>query len=346
MSTRKFTKIAAATAGAVSLAVTVAACGSSSGGSKGSGGSSTTTVVTQAGTGARLTGTYGASTLWKWVPNGMYPSDVSETPSGAYTTGTTIKVNAKYSAASASCNTLIDMTSGPGFGEQAYLIDQGENSAKTVSYSYGAYEFTTAAQASGFVKELAARFASCGSFTYSNSQGASAPVTMGDGPSTQAAAEVTSGNTIADLRASLTYKGKTNVGDYVFAADGNVVVFANSFTTTGAVDTAVDNAKVVQEILAAFTTGETGVPSASAGASSAGASYTPCVVNGQTVPAYLQYTNKKFADECASASAATAAETASGVRRDDAADHPHRHGAADLAAVRQPAGTACGLHHG
>jgi hypothetical protein len=298
VSTRKFTKIAAATAGAVSLAVTLAACGSSSGGSKGSGGSSTTTVVTQTGTGARLTGTYGASTLWKWVPNGMYPNDVSETPSGAYTTGTTIKVNAKYSAASASCNTLIDMTSGPGFGEQAYMIDQGENSAKTVSYSYGAYEFTTAAQASEFVKELAARFAACGSFTYSNSQGASAPVTMGDGPSTQAAAEVTSGDTIADLRASLTYKGKTNVGDYVFAADGNVVVFANSFTTTGAVDTAVDNAKVVQEILAAFTTGETGAGSASATSPASGASWTPCVVHGQTVPPVIEYSSPQWEKAC------------------------------------------------
>ena len=320
MSTRQFTKIAAATAGAVSLALTLAACGSSSGSAKNVGGSSTSTVVTQTGTGARLTGTYSATALWNWVPNGMYPNDVSATPSGAYTTGTTIKVNAKYSAASASCNTLIDMTSGPGFGEQAYMIDQGENSAKTVAYSYGAYEFTTAAQASEFVKELAARFAACGSFTYTNSQGASAPVTMGDGPSTQAAAEVTSGNTIADLRASLTYKGKTNAGDYVFAADGNVVVFANSFTTTGAVDTAVDNAKVVEQILTAFTTGETGVPSASAsaGASSAGASYTPCVVNGQTVPAVLQYTNKKFAAECASASAATAAGNRILVYRADA----------------------------
>ena len=307
MSTRQFTKILAASAGAVSLAVTLAACGSSSGSAKNVGGSSTTTVVTQTGTGARLTGTYSASTLWNWVPNGMYPSNIGATPGGAYQTGTTIKVNAKYNAASATCNTLIDDTSGPGFGEQAYMIDQGENSAKTVAYSYGAYEFTTAAQASEFVKELAARFASCGSFTYTNSQGASAPVSMGDGPSAQAAAEVTSGNTVADLRASLTYKGKTNAGDYVFAADGNVVVFANSFTTTGSVDTVVDNAKVVQQILAAFTTGETGAGSASATSPASGASFTPCVVHGQTVPPMIEYSSPQWEKACGVTPEATAA---------------------------------------
>lgn len=307
MTSKHSTRVMAAAASVVAAGLLLAACGGGGSSNKNGGSGSGSSVVTQAGTGARLTGTYSASALWNWVPTSMYPSDVSEVQGGLYTTGSAIKVNSKYDAASASCNTLIDMTSGPGFGEQAYLIDQGENSAKTVAYSYGAYEFASAAQASTFVEELAAKFASCGSFTYSNSQGASAPVTMADG-STSVAAEVTSGNTIADLRASLTYKGKTNAGDYVFAADGNVVVFANSFTTTGSVDTAVDNAKVVEKILTAFTTGETG--GASAG-SSASASFTPCVVGGQTVPAYLQYTDKKFADECASASAATARSAAS-----------------------------------
>ena len=297
----------AAAASVVAAGLLLAACGGGGSSNNKGGGSAASGVVTQTGSGARLTGTYSATAMWAWVPNSMYPSDVTEIQNGAYTTGTTIKAVSKYDASSASCSELTDFTSGPGFGEEAYLIDQGENSAKTVSYSYGAYEFATAAEATTFVKELSARFAACGSFTYTSASGTSAPVTMSDGPSSEAA-EVTSGNTIADLRASLTFKGKTDVGDYVFAADGDVVVFANSFSINGAVDTTVDNAKVVQQILAAFTTGEAG--GASAG-TSASASYVPCVVNGQTVPAMLQYGDKKFAAECAAAAVATARSRAS-----------------------------------
>ena len=309
MTSKQITRVVAAAASVVVAGSLLAACGgggSNSNTNKG-GGSGASGVVTQTGQGARLAGTYSATAMWAWVPNGMYPSDVTEIQNGAYTTGTTIKAVSKYDASSASCSELTDFTSGPGFGEEAYLIDQGENAAKTVSYSYGAYEFATAAEATTFVKELSARFAACGSFTYTNAAGTSAPVTMSDGPSSEAA-EVTSGNTVADLRASLTFKGKTDVGDYVFAADGDVVVFANSFSINGSVDTTVDNAKVVQQILTAFTAGEAG--GASAGAS-ASASYTPCVVNGQTVPAMLQYTNKKFAAECAAAAVATARSKAS-----------------------------------
>lgn len=310
MSTRQFTKIAVAAAGAVSLALTLAACGNS-GSSKSGNGSGTSAVVNQAGSGTRLSGTHTADEFYSWVPSAMYPSNVSSIPEGFYSTGSKIAVNGKYAdVASASCSTILDYTSGPGFGEEAYFIDQGEDSAAQNSYAYGMYEFNSAAQASNLVDELAAKFASCGSFTYSNSSGASAPVTMTVGARSEAA-EVTSANTAVDLRLTLTYKGKTDVGDYVFAADGNVVVFATSASTTGTVSTAVDNAKVVQETLAAFTSAETG--GASAG-SSESASYTPCVVNGQTVPAPLQWGDPTFAAECASASAATAAGKGDSIR--------------------------------
>ncbi|HTJ72799.1 MAG TPA: hypothetical protein VL551_34995 [Actinospica sp.] len=266
MTSSKITRIVTATASVVVAGSLLAACGGggSNSDSKNGGSGSSSAVVTQAGSGARLAGTRTADQFYAWVPSGLYPSDVNEVPDGLYTTGSKIAVNAKYSAASASCETLLDYTSGPGFGESAYIIDQGEDSAKKNSYSYGVYEFSTAAQATEFVKELSARFTACASFTYTNN-GTSAPVTMADGPVSEAS-EVASGNTVAVLRASMTFNGKSIAGDYVFAADGNVVVFANSFSTTGAVSTAVDNAKVVQEILTAFTSGE-----ASAG-SSAGAS--------------------------------------------------------------------------
>ncbi|MBR7824944.1 sensor domain-containing protein [Actinospica sp. MGRD01-02] len=254
--------------------------------------------MTQAGAGARLSGTHTADQFYSWVPAAMYPSDVSPIPEGFYDTGNKIAVNSKYAdVASASCSMILDYASGPGFGEEAYFIDQGEDSAAKNSYAYGMYEFSTPAQASALVNELAAKFASCGSFTYSNSSGASAPVTLTVGPRSEAA-EVTSANTAVDLRLTLTYKGKTDVGDLVFAADGNVVVFATSASTTGTLSTAVDNAKVVQETLSAFTSAEAGGASPSAGASSAAASWTPCVVGGQTVPPSIEYSSPEWEKKC------------------------------------------------
>lgn len=247
MSSKNTKKIIAGSASAVLLVGALAACGGGGSNNKGGSGSGS---ATQAGQGARLTGTYSAADFWAWVPNGMYPSNISETPDGSYTTGHVVKVNAQYAWSSMSCDQALEESGGPGFGEEAYGLDQGETSSKTEDFAYGYYEFPSAADAAAFVQAAGAKYSECGNFTVTNN-GSSVPISMsvGSAPSVPAA------NATVDLRQTATVNGKEVVAEFVVSADGNVVVFAES-AGNGSIPTQVSNATVVEQMLTAFAAGE------------------------------------------------------------------------------------------
>lgn len=207
MSTKHFTKLAAGAVSAVLVASTLAAC-SSSGGSSNSGngsgaGSSGGSVVTQTGQGARLSGVYSAQEINAWIPANMYPSDITDDSAGDFSTGELVFANAKFSWPSMSCTDVVQDASGPGFGEVAYEINAGQNSGKGTYYAYGFYEFKTADQAAAFVRQAAAKFQSCGSFTATLSNGGTLPVTFSLGASSVVAG-ITSADVAVDLRENLT----------------------------------------------------------------------------------------------------------------------------------------------
>lgn len=246
--TSKTLKATAGTAGAALLALTLAGCGSSSNSGKaGSSGGNAGGVVTQQGQGARLSGTYSALDIWGWIPDNLYPSDISEVPNGGYNTGSLVKVNKKNDINTMSCSDLVQNAGAPGFGEEAYLIDQGANSADTQFYGYMVYEWPTAAQAAEFVHELAARFTACGSFT-ANYNGTSLPVTLSVGPNPS----VPAADTLVDLRDKAVNQGKTAVGEFVVAADGNIVLVETDSSATGTLPTAVSLSQLSQTLLSDF----------------------------------------------------------------------------------------------
>jgi hypothetical protein len=206
-------------------------------------------VVVSAGRGVRLTGTYSALDIWGWVPDNLYPSSIGETPDGGYNTGSLVKVNKKNDIDSMSCTALVQNAGAPGFGEEAYLIDQGENSAQTQFYGYMVYEWPSAAQATAFVKDMAARFASCGSFT-ANYDGASLLVSVSVGPNS--AAQVPAADAVVDLRESAKNKGKTALGEFVVSADGNVVLIETDSSATGSLPSTVSLSQLSQTLLDDF----------------------------------------------------------------------------------------------
>jgi len=251
---KTFSKLIAGSAGAVVLASALAACGGSSnnnGKGSGSGGASSG-VVTQAGQGARLTGTYSALDFLGFLPNGLYPSDITELSGGSYNTDTLVEVNAKYSAATESCSTALATMGAPGYGEEAYLIDQGQNTSASTYYAYAVYEFATAAQASELVTAMAAKAVACGSFT-ATENGVSLPASFSIGPNSEAT--VPAANTAVDIRETVTNNGQKAVGDILFAADGNVVM-VESASGTGTVPAEVSLTTVAQEELTALAKGE------------------------------------------------------------------------------------------
>jgi hypothetical protein len=220
---RKHFKIIAGSAATVGLSLTLATCGSGDG-SNHEGGSGSETV-TQAGQGARLSGTYSAADFNAWVPNDLYPSEITQSSDGLYSTGSTVAVNAKYSWSSMSCQVVTQESGGPGFGEEAYLVDQGQagSGSATEDFTYGAHEFPAAAataDASAFVRGAEARYASCGSLCGSFSvadDGSSIPVTVSVG----SAPDVPAANAVVDLRQkSAAYQGYQLVAEFVVAADG------------------------------------------------------------------------------------------------------------------------------
>jgi hypothetical protein len=246
-------RVAAGAAVAAGLGVGLAACGGHSNNSGSGSGGSSSAVVTQAGQGARLSGTYTALDFWGWVPNGLYPSSISEIPGSNYNTNGVVKVNAKYDASSESCSSALETMGGPGYGEEAYVVDQGEDSGKTKFWAYAIYEFPSADQASSMVKDMAAKAASCANFSISNN-GTSFAATLALGPVSEA--EVPAADVAVDIRESITVaNGQKAVGDILLSADGNVVV-VESASGTATVPTEVNLTQVAQEELAAIATGE------------------------------------------------------------------------------------------
>jgi hypothetical protein len=243
-------------AAVLALSMVLTACGSTGGSAGGAGsgsGGASDGVVSQSGQGARLTGTYSALDVWGWLPNNLYPSNITEVPQGAFNTNSLVKVNAKYDPGSESCGTALETMGGPGYGEEAYLIDQGQDTSKGEFYAYAVYEFASASQASGLVKAMAAKVAGCGSFTVSTDNG-SLPAVLGIGPSSEA--QVPAANTAVDIRESVTDpNGKKAVGDVLLAADGNMVL-VESASGTATIPAEVSLTKVAQEELAAIAKGE------------------------------------------------------------------------------------------
>jgi hypothetical protein len=229
------------------LAASLAACGGGGSSSKAGSGSGS---ATEAGQGARLTGTYSAADFWAWVPNGMYPSSITASPDGSFTTGHVVKANAQYQWSALSCDQALQESGGPGFGEEAYGLDQGENSSKTEDFAYGYYEFADASDAAAFVQAAGAKYSGCGSFTSTDS-GSNVPVTLSVG----SAPDVPAANATVDLRQAATVKGKQVVAEFVVSADGNLVVFSES-AGNNSLPAEVSNATVVQQILTAFAAGE------------------------------------------------------------------------------------------
>lgn len=258
MYVKGFSRVAAGAAVAVALGVGLSACGShssnSGGGGAGSGGDSSGSVVIQSGQGARLTGTYSALDIFGWVPASMYPSDITGASGGMFNTNSVVRVNSKYDLASVSCSDLLVNTGGPGFGEEAYLIDQGQNSAHTAYYAYAVYEFPTADQATGYVKGMAAAFGRCSSFSAQSSSGGSLQVTMGAGSRSEE--NIPAADAVVDLRQSATNGGKTVAGDLVVSADGNIVLVESATSTTGSVPTEVNLDSLSQQMFTAFATQE------------------------------------------------------------------------------------------
>ncbi|MBR7837189.1 sensor domain-containing protein [Actinospica durhamensis] len=260
--------MAALSAGTAALVVVLSACGGGSRVSPISGGAaSSSAVVVQAGQGARLSAVVSGTDLWNWVPSNLYPSDIYQVPDTQYSTANQTAAVTKYSLSTESCGDLLSSAGGPGYGEVAYIYDEGANEAQTQVYAYGAYVFASADQASAYVKELAAKFASCASFSMS-ANGSTLNVTMSLGDHAEAAG-VSAADTAADLREKVAVNGKTVMGDLLLAADGNVVVLEERSGGNGVLPTAVDLSKVADAMLAAFAQGEASGSSGAGGASAA-----------------------------------------------------------------------------
>jgi hypothetical protein len=167
-----------------------------------------------------------------------------------YNTDSLVKVNSKYDLSSVSCSDLLVNTSGPGFGEEAYFIDQGANSAQTAFYAYAVYEFPSADQATAYVKGMASAFKRCSSFSAQSSAGGTLQVSMGLGPRSEE--NVPAANAVVDLRQSATSGGKKISGDLVVSTDGNIVVVESATSTTGGVQTEVNLDSLSQELFTTF----------------------------------------------------------------------------------------------
>lgn len=197
-----------------------------------------------------LSGDYSAAQLWSWVPAHLYPAGITQYPFGYLTTGSVVKVNAKY-APSDSCSTVFAETGAEGWGEQAFFTNTVWNSAKQVFYSYAMYEFPTAGEATALAEGIAARYSACGSFPMAV-LGGDIPVHLSVGP----APKVSGASTTADLRESETDSTGTAVGEFLVAVDGNVVVLVGQSSFADRVSHQVDEAQIAESLLAGFARGE------------------------------------------------------------------------------------------
>ena len=271
----KFSKMAAGGAAVVALSFALAGCGGSSGGGSGSGGSggsgepgSTVSggVISQTGQGARLSGTYSAAQFQNLLPadSEVYPSNIADVSNGQAGSGNTVKVESKYDISTMACSTFAQNLTGPGFGENSIYLSELANTAETVAYGYAVYQFPTAAQASEFVKATAAKFSACGSFSVSGSGNVTVSVSMGVGSASDA--QVAAANTSVALTESIAAtSSKTIYAQYVFSADGDVVIVESDASQTTPLPSSPTLASLAQSELAGLAQDE---QSAGAGAGS------------------------------------------------------------------------------
>lgn len=285
---KSMSSMAALSATTAALAVVLSACGGGSRLSPVSGGAassaSSSAVVVQDGQGARLSEVVSGSELWSWEPQSEYPADLTEVADAPYSSGTATTPTSKYKIASQTCDALLSSEGGPGYGETAYVYDEGENSSQTTIYAYAAYGFATADQATAYVQALAAKFVSCGQFSES-SQGQTLTVTMSLGDRSEAAA-IPAANTAVDLREKVALAGKTVSADLLVAADGNVVVIEERSAPSETLPTEVDLSKVAQDTFTEFAQGEA---SGSSGAGSSGAGGASAAPNSGVSPEVTGY---------------------------------------------------------
>ncbi len=268
-------KRTAAGLGLAALGLTLAACGGNStpnpfpvkggtaAGSGGTSGAGTGGVVSQAGQGARLdattlTGSDIAADVESddsWLPSGLKLVE-----SGGSNSGSAVVPNTYYTVPSMTCISLAQEYGGAGFGEQAYYSNSALNSAGSGGYEWAVYAFPTAAQAQSFVKDLAAKFASCGTFSGKNTSGGTVTGSYSIGPSSSA--QVAMADTAFDAHVTVT-ASQTASADLVAASDGNVVVFGGSVAlSTAALSQSPTPASVVEFILSAVGAGVADQPPA------------------------------------------------------------------------------------
>lgn len=252
----KRSRVAVGAAVAVVLGAGLSACGNSGHSSNNGGGggsNSSGAVVAQAGQGARLSGTYSSEDFWNWVPDNLFPSSLTQVPGGEYKSQVVTPDN-KYDISSMSCTDFLQNAGGPGFGEEAYMIDQGQNSDASQLYSYAVYEYASPQQATAMVKATVAKYQSCANFSVQAQNGVSVPVSLSLGSASET--QVPAADEVADLRQSVTINGKTLVADFVYAADGNVVLVEAGTSNSGQLANMVNLDQVSQATLEAFAAGE------------------------------------------------------------------------------------------
>lgn len=274
-------KYGAAAVSVVALGLTLAACGGSgssnpfpvkggapatagpgsapaSGAAAGANG-----VVSQAGQGARLDTTISGADIASDVESALswLPSGFTVVISGGSNSGPQVLANKFYDIPKLSCVDLAQEYGGAGFGEQAYYSNSALSSDEKSGYEWAVYEFPSASDAQSFVKDLAAKFASCGQFSGKNDVGAQVSGTYTIGPAS--AAQVPLADTSFDAHVQVTSSQTANA-DLVAAADGNVVVFGGPVAlSSSTLPSAPSAAQVVQNIMSAIVQGAANTPATS-----------------------------------------------------------------------------------
>jgi hypothetical protein len=254
------TRSIAGAASAVVLASALAACGSSGGSDQTGGGPGSSVsggVISQAGQGARLSGTYSAAQIQADLPPdaAVYPSSIEDVPDGQAGSGGTVKVESKYDIATMACSTFAQNLTGPGFGENSIYLSELANTAETVAYGYAVYQFPTSARASQFVKATASKFASCGNFSVAGSDDVTVSVSMAVGSPSDA--QVAAANTSVALTESIAAtSSKTIYAQYVFAADGDIVIVESDASQSSPLPSSPTLASLAEAELTGLAQGE------------------------------------------------------------------------------------------
>lgn len=128
---------------------------------------------------------------------------------------------AQFAASDDDCDGLLTNYGSPGWGEESYATELGQNLDQTDQVVIVVYQFGSDAAASGFYGSVASAWSQCGRFLYAD-QGYSATVTL----SAESVAAVSGASKQVDLRESSSVDGEASVIDFVTALDGDAVVMA------------------------------------------------------------------------------------------------------------------------